>query len=384
MALSCFHAPLWTGGMVMDEGEISGMEKSGQTNAAENHPSVSVIVVNKDGIDFIDECLASLLRSAYDNFEVIFVDNGSIDGSPNLVRSEFSDPKLRVILLKTNVGLGEASNIGVRSSSSKYVIFLNSDTTVHPDWITQLVTALEKDTTIGIAQSKILTINDQTRIDSLGEYIDRFGDTMRKGAGEYDDGRYSRSEEIFNAVGTVTILRRDLYLKIGGFRRYFFIMHDDVDLGWRIWLNGYRAIYVPDSVVYHRRAGSTGRVHPLVTFHNTKNMISTMIQNYELSNILRYVPIRMIMDIGSSLRNLHNKNLRIATAMLRGLQWNITNFRAVWRTHEEVKYRVRRTTDKRILLRMASNGIPYAMIILHAFPFTKKLLIRYMRWKFPN
>jgi hypothetical protein len=365
---------------MMDDKKISGLGKITQMNTAENQPSVSVVVVNKDGINFVGECLASVLRSTYDNFEVIFVDNGSIDRSADFVKSNFNDRKLQVIRLKTNVGLDEASNIGARSSSSEYVIFLNSDTMAHPDWIQGLVTALEKDVSIGAAQSKVLMMNDPTRIDSLGTYVDRFGDTLRKGSGEYDDGRFSSPEEIFYAGGTVTIIRRDLYLKIGGFRRYFFIMHEDVDLGWRVWLSGHRVMCVPSSVVYHRRGGSTSRVYPLVMFHSTKNRISTMIQNYELSNILRYVPLRTIIDFGTSLRNIYNKNLEIAISILRGLLWNVVNFKTVWRTHEEVKYRVRRITDMRILFRMVSNGIPYAMVILHVFPFTRRLLTRYMRW----
>jgi hypothetical protein len=90
----------------------------------------------------------------------------------------------------------------------------------------------------------------------------------------------------------------------------------------------------------------------------------------------------MIVDFGTALRIFY-KNLESALAIFRGLLWPVVEFKTVWRTHEEVKYRVRRVSDMQILLRMASNGIPYAMIILHAFPFTRKLLMRYVTWKLP-
>ncbi len=360
-----------------------GPSKNDQVNTFGNQPSVSVIVVNKDGINFVGECLESVLRSAYYDFEVTLVDNGSVDGSPDFVESKFNDPRLHVIRLKTNVGLDEANNIGARSSRSEYMIFLNNDTTVHPDWIAQLLAALEKDTTIGSAQSKVLMMSDPTIIDSLGGYVDRFGDSLRNGFGEFDDGRAYAPEEIFYAGGTATIIRSDLYYQVGGFRNYFFIMHEDVDIGWRVWLSGHRVVSVANSVVYHRKGLSTSKVLPLVLFHCTKNRISTMIQNYESGSILRYVPLRMIVDFGTSLRDIYKKNLESAIAIFRGLLWPVVEFKTVWRTHEEVKYRVRRVSDMQILLRMASNGIPYAMIILHAFPFTRKLLMRYVRWKLP-
>jgi hypothetical protein len=109
-----------------------------------------------------------------------------------------------------------------------------------------------------------------------------------------------------------------------------------------------------------------------------------MIQNYEFNNIVKYVPLRMVIDLGTFLRNVYSKNIKFATAILKGLLWPVVEFKTVWRTHEDVKYKVRRTTDTQILPRMASNGVPYAMLILHAFPFTRTLLTRYWRWKLPK
>jgi len=123
----------------------------------------------------------------------------------------------------------------------------------------------------------------------------------------------------------------------------------------------------------------TGRVYPLVMFNSIKNRISTMIKTYELSNILKYVPLRMIIDFGTSLRYMYKKNIKIALPIVKGLLWALINLKTVWRDHEEVKYRVRKITDRKILHKMASNGKPYVMVILHGFPFTRRLLARYMR-----
>ena len=139
----------------------------------ESLPQVSIIILNYNGIKFVERCLKSVLNTDYPLFEVIFVDNGSTDGSPELVQKLFGeDKRLRIILNKENLGFTGGNNVGIKMSKGEYIVLLNNDTEVPSDWLRQLVLVMEKRRDIGMAQPAILYMDMDHTIQTLGNYID--------------------------------------------------------------------------------------------------------------------------------------------------------------------------------------------------------------------
>jgi GT2 family glycosyltransferase len=169
---------------------------------------ISIVILNFNGKKFLDECLSSVLKSNYPDFEVIFVDNASTDGSVEFVQSNFRGySNLRIIRNNRNLGFAEGNNVGAKVAKGEYVVFLNVDTKVDPNWLKELVTAMESDESIGAAQSKLLQFDGRT-IDSAGDFINFYGFGWMRGHGEIDRGQFNKIDEIFSARGAAMIVRK--------------------------------------------------------------------------------------------------------------------------------------------------------------------------------
>lgn len=312
-----------------------------------NYPLVSIIVLNYNGQEFLKDCLGSVLSSEYPNFEVLFVDNNSTDGSVELVRELFgNDPHLRIIRNEANLGFCEGNNVGVRASKGKYVIFLNNDTIVDPHWVKELVNAIDKDLSIGAAQCKILRKGDRDVIDSAGGTFDKFGFAVRKGHGQLDRGQFDKVEEIPHAIAVAMVVRKDVLDEVGLFDPNFFIHLDNVDLCLRIHLNGHKIVFVPKSRVWHVGRGGIGA--PGI-YHTCKNRITIPLKNFEPLNSLKYTLIYGIFILGMALLFLLTRKLKLGIAAIRGLVWNIVNFKYIWSNRQWIQRKVRKMPDREIL-----------------------------------
>jgi len=259
----------------------------------EQQPRVSVIILNYNGKQFLETCLTSVFNTEYSNFEVVFVDNGSTDGSIDFVKERFSkNPRLKIIKNEENLGFAEGNNVGVKYAKGDYIVFLNNDTEVDSNWLRELVKVMEFDQTIGAAQSKLLFADTRDKIWGIGEFMDYFGETSTKGWGEKNVEQYTHVEEVFNAIGASMIISRRIFTEVGMFDPAFFIQHEDVDLGWRIWLTGHKIVFTPKSVVYHVGGGTLQKEIPssFKTFFSEKNRITMMIKKLWLqeSNQIRF------------------------------------------------------------------------------------------------
>lgn len=222
---------------------------------------ISVVVLNWNRRDLLRSCLESLERQRGVCFEVIVVDNGSEDGSAEMVDEEFARPQrlpLRIIRNCVNRGYCAANNQGIALGRGAYVALLNNDAEADPDWLAALRGAFEDRPEVGMAASKILTYDDPTRIDKAGHLIYPDGQNRGRGTGEPDDGRYSRREEVLWADGCAAMYRRAMLDEIGGFDEDLFAYGDDAELGLRARIAGWTCVYEPGAVVRHRRAASLG------------------------------------------------------------------------------------------------------------------------------
>ncbi len=224
--------------------------------------TISVVVVNWDRRDLLRACLASLAKQqAREPFEVIVVDNGSRDGSLEMVREEFSSIatfRLSVIANAGNLGFCAANNQGFAASDSEFVALLNNDAEAGPQWLGALAAAFEDRPQVGMAASKILMYEDPGRIDKAGHLIYLDGQNRGRGSGEMDQGQYDLMEEVLWPDGCAAMYRRAMLDQIGGFDEDFFAYADDAELGLRGRIAGWECLYVPAAVVRHHRGATLG------------------------------------------------------------------------------------------------------------------------------
>lgn len=236
-------------------------------------PLVSVVVVNWNGQDVIAGCLTSLATQIFADFEVIVVDNGSTDGSIALLDS--SPLPIRLIRNTENKGFCGANNQGIDSARGKYVALLNNDAEADPAWLAALVDAIGQgsEPPCGMVASKILLFDDRTRIDKVGHLIYPDGQNRGRGSGEIDSGQYDELEETLWPDGCAALYSADMLRQIGGFDEDFFAYADDAELGLRGRIAGWRAVYAPKAVVYHRGGSTLGRYSARRLFLIERNRI---------------------------------------------------------------------------------------------------------------
>jgi len=249
---------------------------------------VSIIIVNWNGLNYLRTCLDSVFHQTYKGFEVILVDNGSVDDSVNFVKSNF--PLVKVILCEKNHGFAEGNNIGIRealkNSEVKYIACLNNDTEVDKNWLSELVKAMENDNKIGLCASKILYFDKRDKIDSAGDFYYRGSLKVGpRGHGQKDNGQYEKQEECLSACAAAALYRRQMLEQVKLFDNFFdhdyFAYIEDSDLGLRARLLGWKCFYAPKAIVFHRVSATTSRLsNRAKKYFSLKNRLFTMIKIY--------------------------------------------------------------------------------------------------------
>jgi len=264
-------------------------------------PLVSIIILNYNGLKFLPRCLASLAGTEYTPTELIVADNGSTDGSLEYLRREF--PQVRIVDFGQNWGYSGAYNRAVPESNGKYVVLLNFDVEVEPDWLSSAISILESDSGIAAAQPKLKQYQNHQNFEysgGSGGYLDAYGfpfvrgrlfDTIEEDRGQYDDSR-----EIFWATGAALVIRKDAYLASGGLDEDFFMHMEELDLCWRLWLTGHKIVVAPPGTVYHWAGAALSADRIRKMYLNHRNSLAMLIKNYGLSRLLRRLPVRILLD----------------------------------------------------------------------------------------
>ncbi len=304
---------------------------------------VSVIVVNHNGIRFLERCLQGILSNDYSAFEIIIVDNGSSDDSATflLSASKWTD-KLKIILNPENLGPAVARNQAASIANGRILALLDNDTQPDRSWLISGCAALE-DRRVGALQCKLLLDDGSNRIDSLGSFLSTLGFLVQRvplGVVE-DRGQYDRPIDIFCTKSAGMLVRKDVFDLVGRFDEDYFIFNEEMDLCWRIWLAGYKVIFVPSSVVYHR-SGSTRIISPdsiefLLYFHGTKNYIASNFKN-QPSLTVAFVHTCVWAWIGISFVLLSRATRGVL--ILRAVTWSMRNFRVFLRKRTRIVSRL--------------------------------------------
>ncbi len=247
-------------------------------------PLISVVVLNWNGRQVLDNCLRSLHNQTYRPIEIIVVDNASGDGSVDFLKEKFRD--VRLIINGENLGFGAGNNIGIRASRGKYIMILNNDTRLDPKCVEELKRSIEKDERYGACASKILLESEPDIIDGVGIVVCPDGLSFGRGRLEKSD-RYGEEEEIFFASDCACLYRREMLDDIGLYDEDFFAYADETDMGWRARLAGWKCTYSPKALVYHHHSTSSGgRVSAFKAFLVERNRIWVALKNFPISLII--------------------------------------------------------------------------------------------------
>jgi GT2 family glycosyltransferase len=235
----------------------------------------SVIIPNWNGAHHLPACLDSLREQTYANFETILVDNGSTDNSLELLARDY--PEVRVLALPSNRGYAGGCKAGFEAASGEILVVLNNDTAVTPTWLEALLAALDRHPEAGMATPKVLLWDDHTRLHTTGDYVRANGIPDSRGVWQQDEGQYDQEPYVFGASGVAPAYRRAMLDEIGLFDADYQSYCEDVDLSWRAQLAGYRCVYAPDSVLYHK-VSATGK-GVLRSFYVARNTIWMLAQD---------------------------------------------------------------------------------------------------------
>jgi len=306
-------------------------------------PKASIVIVNFNMLHNLKKCLPSILNQHFSDFEVILVDNASTDGSIEFLEREF--PGVQIIRNEENLGYSGGNNVGFKYASGDYVAVLNPDTKLEPDWLLHIIMALDADPQAGLAASKILMMDNPTRINTCGLNITYTGLSFCRGLGEPAD-RYSKPEVIFGVSGSAFVIRRRVLEEIGGFDESFFMYYEDTDLSLRANLAGYKCLYVPSAVVYHQYLF---KFSPQKCYMQERNRYFSLIKTFHWQTLILLIPTFFISEVlawGYALLQ-GAEHLR---SKYQSLAWLVANRGEVLAARNQVQ-RLRRVSDKTLLNR---------------------------------
>ena len=282
-------------------------------------PLVSVIILVRNHLQYLNDCLKSVMNLKYSHLEIILADNASTDGSPDFVQQEF--PSVRVLRFDRNFGFSEGNNKAIKQARGDYIFLLNPDTKVESDCINKLVEIMEKDKGIGICMPKMLMFDEPSVINSTGIIANEILQGRDRGAWELDCGQYDKEEQIIGACGAAMFIRRNLFERIGYFDRLYFAYYEDLDFSIRTWSVGYEVIFVPEAIVYHKYRPF--RKDILNEYIDHRNRLRMMLKNMPLPILLWMLPKSLYTDTKSIYRHLRGKRLKLAYYRLKALIWNL-------------------------------------------------------------
>ncbi|MBN1312510.1 MAG: glycosyltransferase family 2 protein [Anaerolineae bacterium] len=236
---------------------------------------VSVIIPNWNGIEHLPICMDALDRQTYRAVEVIVADNASSDGSQELLQTNY--PHVRLVQLPENRGFTGACNAGMQAAQGAIIILLNNDTEVEPTWIAEVVAAFERHPQAGLVASKMLLFDQRDTLHTAGDFYRVDGTPGNRGVWQKGSD-YDTEEYVFSACGGSAAYRRAMLDEIGLLDDDFFFSCEDVDLAWRAQLKGWRCVYAPRAVVYHRLAATGGGT--TASFYDGRNYLWLIAKNY--------------------------------------------------------------------------------------------------------
>jgi GT2 family glycosyltransferase len=269
--------------------------KTPYRNQGEGGCALSVILVNWNGGEVLPRCLDSLAAQTFQDFEVILVDNGSTDGSVEAAEARW--PDIRIFRQGQNTGFAAANNLGARHARGQWLALLNNDAFPAPDWLPTLLGAAADHPQFTFFASRVLMADDPTRIDGTGDACHVSGIVWNRQHRLPASLADAQPQEVFSPQGAAAFIRRDVFLEVGGFDETYFSYHEDVDLGFRLRLQGHRCLYVPDALVYHKGSHTTGKGSDFAVRYGHRNWVWCWVQNMPGWLVWVYLPQHLLANL---------------------------------------------------------------------------------------
>ena len=257
-------------------------------------PLISIIILNYNAGDLLLDCVNSIQKSKYTNFEIILLDNVSKDHSHTICKKKF--PFIKLIENSENLGYCEGNNVGLRISKGEFVVILNPDTIVDAQWLEELLKAYQNNGE-GIYQPKFLATTNHSMLLSTGNMIQIFGFGFSRSKGDIDEKKYEEIEKIDYASGTCLFTSKEVLEEIGLFDPFLFAFHDDLELCWRAALKKINSFYVPKSIVYHPIEGTSFKWSPLKFKLMERNRKYCLLTLYDRQTFFKILPSLFLVDI---------------------------------------------------------------------------------------
>jgi GT2 family glycosyltransferase len=322
-------------------------------------PLISIVIPTYNNAANLREVIESVEKINYSPFEVIVVNDNSKDNTLEILgelSSEFNN--ITVISNKSNLGPAASRNAGIRKAAGKYVAFVETDMRVDADWMKHAVEKLEGQPA-DVVSPKAFDLKKKDKVNSIGIHIvPHTGWVVSIGFGK--DRNDNLDYQIPVSVGAVgTVFRKEALEAIHGFDEKLVHNIDDIDLGWRLWMAGYRVVYVPSAVVYHEAAKNPSERSKVTTtfrseFHSHK-MPRVFIKNYEIKNLIRYLPALFVIHFIRDLSHLLKGNTTPMKAGLKSCAWLMKNFADTLRERKSVQS-TRKVSDDKIMSSIMVRG----------------------------
>ncbi len=257
-------------------------------------PGVTIVIVCWNSAANLPRCLSHLILQTYKDFEVILIDNGSTDGSIDGIEEKYPALAIRIERLGRNLGFAAANNIGARLARGHWLALLNTDAFPEPDWLAQLIKATVDYPDFSCFSSRQIQADNPEFLDGTGDAYHVSGLAWRRNIGYPSDQFGLSPEEVFTPCAAAALYLRDAFLDVGGFDEDFFSYYEDVDLGFRLRLHGYRTLYVADAFVHHIGSATLGVNSDFSLYHTHRNLVWTFLKNMPTRLFLKYLPAHIM------------------------------------------------------------------------------------------
>jgi GT2 family glycosyltransferase/glycosyltransferase involved in cell wall biosynthesis len=288
---------------VLDDGASAAMgprPRASVSGSRRTGVAVSTVIVNRERRELLKMCLRSLERALArvdEETELIVVDNGSSDGSVELVRELFAQVKL--VTLDRNEGFAGGVAAGIAAAKGEWIAVFNNDTTVEPEAVAVMLQAGRSDERVGAVAAQMRFADRRDVLNSAGLELDRLGIAADRLVGSrVRDDHSSEPHEVFGATGGAALFRRQMLDQVGGFDKSFFAYFEDVDLAWRARAHGWRALYAPRAIVYHHHSATARHGSPAKLYFVGRNRVRTLAKNATTPLLLRSAPRMVLYDVG--------------------------------------------------------------------------------------
>lgn len=300
----------------------------------------------------MEPCLASLKKQTYRDYRILVVDNASTDESIEYMKENY--PEIDVIALDQNYGFSRAVNVGIQNSATPYVILLNNDTTVDPHYVEEMVKAIEKSPRIFSVSSKMIQMYHPELIDSAGDLYTLIGWGICRGTGR-PVTNYTEADEIFTACAGAAIYRRSAFKKIGYFDENHFAYLEDIDVGYRAKIYGYKNMYCPTALVYHVGSGTSGSKYN--SFKVKLSARNNIYLNYKNMPIVQLILNFLPLLAGYLVKYVFFIKIGFGKDYKEGIKEGLQTMKA----QKKVKFRLRHLDNYvRIELELIANTFAYA------------------------